>query len=142
MPDSRERADLRAIKAGLAQLSTVAVRTIGADVGDDLIRSTRRDTGLTANSWRFDLERPSTGESHSRSPSGVSAAKAAQESSRANLALYRVPGALSVNNVEPNSERLNDGLDAGYVPRAIRSGIREATPKVAAEAARQSRRRG
>lgn len=119
-----EKAQAAAIVRDLERLAEGAVRDIGSAVMSELVANTRVDTGLTQANWLASRRAPRAEPVGNRSPAGVAAARAAQDASRGELDAFKLgDGRLYISNAEGNAERLNDGLDAGYVQRGIVRGV-------------------
>ena len=142
MPTADEKRQLANIMRELRGVTEVAVKAIGTTVLDEVVRTTPRDTGLSAASWQAKIGGPVTDVAGNRSPGGVARAKAAQEASRAQIAGWS-RGTLSIGSGEGNVARLNDGHSpqepAGFVQRAIASGLKAGEAAATARARAASR---
>ena len=99
MPSADERRQAALLAKQLRTIAEGAVRDIGDGVLSEVAASTPRDTGFTANSWQASVRAPVQDAVGNRSDSGVAAAKAAQDQSRAVIAGYSLPaGRLYVAN--------------------------------------------
>ena len=145
MPTANEKRQLANIRRELAGVVGAAVRGIAGTVLDEVVRTTPRDTGLSAASWQAKQGGPVTDVVGDRSQGGVARAKAAQEASRAQIAGWE-RGTLSVGTAETNVLRLNDGHSpqepAGLVQRSIRAGVAAGTVAARRAATAASRRGG
>ena len=143
MATADEKRQLANIQRELAGVVGVAVRGIATGVLDEVVRTTPRDTGLSAASWQAKIGGPVTDVVGDRSPSGVARAQTAQDASRLLIPTW-TKGTLSVGSGEVNVLRLNDGHSpqepAGFVQRAIRKGVAEGTVKARRAATAASRR--
>ncbi|MCY4469456.1 MAG: hypothetical protein OXC08_12100 [Thiotrichales bacterium] len=143
MPSADERAQAAAIAREVRELAESATKDIATGVMDAAIAGTRVATGLTRGSWAASRGAPRAEGVGDRTASGVATARASQERSRSEIADYDLDdGKLFVSNPEGNAERLNDGIDAGFVQRAIRQGVAVGGAKAAVRAAAASLRRG
>ena len=143
MPSEREQA--ASIMRQLTGIVEGAVKDIGRTVLVEVAKTTPRDTGFTANSWRASRGRPVTAAVGSRSASGVASAKAAQDASRSEVDRFKLSdGTLHVANPLPNSTALNNGSSSqeprGFVQRAIVRSLSLAKVTTAARAAAGRRR--
>ena len=133
MPTAADKRQIDAISKALSEFTAGAVGTIALSVQEDLAAATPKDSGRAAAGWIPSVGSPSRFRS-ATGRKGAAQGRAEQASGRASVVANRRAVAIHVSSAVPYIEDLDAGHSqkqpAGFVQRAILSGVRKAAARI------------